>query len=259
MPHARSIRHSGAHRQIQRVVRRPRIPVRERRNPKQNFIARLDILVPEPALLVVQRAPQQRRNQRRRQRLQNVNLGPRQQRRNHLKRWILRSRANKSDVSGFHVGKKRILLRLIEPVHLVHKHNRPRTAARLPLRVRHHFFNLFDPCEHRAERNELRTRQSARSCAPASSSRTPAAPTSSIELTIVVLDLHPQRLARPEQFLLSDKFIQRPRTHPFRKRLVRRRHIRIDRLWQFGEKAHALAPPLLDPMFTTIFRCRAAS
>jgi hypothetical protein len=53
-----------------------------------------------------------------------------------------------------------------------------------------------------------------------------------------VLDLNAQRFAGTEQRFLPREFIERARTHAFRKRLVRERHIRLDGLRQFGEEAH---------------------
>ncbi len=44
-----------------------------------------------------------------------------------------------------------------------------------------------------------------------------------------MLDLRPQRLARPEQVLLAHKFVERLRTHPVRQRPARLRFfLRLD-------------------------------
>src|SRR6202008_1101605 len=147
----------------------------------------------------------------------------------------------------------RVLLRLVEPVPLVHKHNRSRPAPRSLLRLRHYFFNLFDPAQHRAERHKLAPRQPRdqprQRCFPA-----PRRPPKQHRTQIVAFDLYPQRLARSQQLFLPDKLIERPRTHPLRQRLQSRRRFRLHRLaratrgsWQFRKQAHDFVGPYVKP------------
>src|SRR6202041_2742464 len=112
----------------------------------------------------------------------------------------------------FHVRQKSILLRLIKPVHFIHKHNRPPPVVPRALRRRHHLFNFLNSRKHRAERNKIRTRafrvHTSKSSLPASG-RTQKKQ----RANIVALDLHSQRFPRPKKIFLANKFIQRLRTH----------------------------------------------
>ncbi len=154
---------------------------------------------------------------------------------------------------GFHVRKKRVLLRLVEAMHFVDEHNGPLAGARFALGIRHHFFNFLDAGEHRAERNKFRAREprnQARQRGLAAARRSPE----EHGAEIVIFNLHAQRLAGAEEFFLADEFIERARAHAFGKRLMRERNFGLDRLRQFGEEAHGFGPPVARD-----FLCRAAS
>src|ERR1700730_4218141 len=173
-----SIGPSTPHAKFQRVIPRPRIPIRKRRNPPQHLICLFfgslrtpchvlcglgvksflffllycslsrpnqNPLISQSPFYILQRPQQQFHDLWSRQRLQHIHLRPRKQRRNHFKRRILRGGPNEQNMSRLHMRQKRILLRLVEPVHLVDKHNRSLSSPRLPLGVRHHFLNFFDP------------------------------------------------------------------------------------------------------------------
>src|SRR5271170_6305667 len=223
------------HQRFQSVVSRPRISIRQNRNPMQYLQIRRHIFFPQPARRILQRPLQQRNNLLRRVRPQHIHLHPRKQRRNHLERRILRRRANQQNVSRLHVRQKSILLRAIEPVHFIHKHNRPPPIPPRSLRLGHHFLNLFNSGKHRTEWNELRLR-GPRNNPRQSSLPAPRRPPQEHRTQIVALNLHPQRFPRPQQFLLPNKLIQSLRTHPVSQRPPRRRFfLRLHSL----KKSHA--------------------
>jgi hypothetical protein len=56
--------------------------------------------------------------------LENVDLRARQQRAVHLERGILGGRADEGEESRLDVRQERVLLRLVEAMHLVHEHDR---------------------------------------------------------------------------------------------------------------------------------------
>ena len=72
-------------------------------------------------------------------RLEHKHTNPRQQRTGQGERRILCSRANQHDGACFHVRKKRILLRAIEPVNFVDKQNCSASGVSTPLGFRDHF------------------------------------------------------------------------------------------------------------------------
>src|SRR5436305_5090551 len=112
---------------------------------------------------------------------------------------------------------KRVLLRFVEPVDFIHEHCRPRAVLARSFRVRHDLLDFFDPRKHRAELDELRARHvrdDLRQRGLTSSWRSPEDQGSDI----VALNLRSQWLARRDQVLSPNEFIQRARTHPVRQR-----------------------------------------
>ncbi len=174
------------------------------------------------------------------ERPQHVHLHPRKQRRDHLKRRVLRGRADQQDVPGLHVRQKRVLLRPIEPVHFVHEHDRPAAVSPRALGLGHHFLDFLDSGQHSAERYVFASRalrDDSRQGGFAASRRSPQ----KHRPELVAFNLRAQRFARAEQLLLSDEFIERLRTHPIGQRTSRlRRFFRLDR----AKQTHRLRPAL---------------
>ena len=132
MRRAVRVRLGAEHQRFERVVRRARVAIRQHRDALEDLVARLDVLFAQAAHRVLDRAPQQRDDLLRRQRLQHVDLHPRKQRRDHFERRIFRGRADQQNVSRLHVRQKRVLLRAIEAVHFVDEHDRaPAVAPRV--------------------------------------------------------------------------------------------------------------------------------
>jgi hypothetical protein len=149
--------------------------------------------------------------------LQDVYLHPRKQRRDHFKGRILRRRADQQNIPRFHVRQKRVLLRAIEPVHFIDKHDRPRAVMPRRFRTRHYFLDFLDARHYRAERNEFGLRAASDHTGE---SRLPAPRRTPEEhrCEIVALNLNAQRLAGSKKVFLPDEFIERLRTHPIRER-----------------------------------------
>src|SRR6267378_1447457 len=234
-PPAVRVRLHCPHSSFERIVRGPRIAAGKYSDVLDRLLAHLDRFVAEPALLIRDGPPQQRFDLFRRERLQHVHARPRKQRRDYFKRRILRRRAYQNNVAGFDVRQERVLLRLVESMHLIDEHDRSPPGPARMFRRGHHVLDFLDPRQHRAERNKFRVRHSR------NQSRQRRLPTSrrppqNHRADIVPLDLCAQRFARPEQRLLSGKLIQRFWTHPLRQRL-RRRTPPIFRL-DFREKTH---------------------
>ena len=64
------------------------------------------------------------------QRPQRVDLGAREQRRDHFERRIFRGRADQDDVAALDVGQKGVLLGFVEAVNFIDEHHRAAPAAR---------------------------------------------------------------------------------------------------------------------------------
>ena len=168
-------------------------------------------------LLVSQRPLEQQDDLFFGQRLENVNPAAGEQRRYDLEGGIFRGRADQADVALLHVRQESILLRLIEAVNLVDENDGARAVLPRPLGVGHHLLDFLDPSEDGGELDELRlghVRDDLRQRGFARARRAPE----NQRARIVALDLRVQRLARSDEVLLPDKFVQRARTHAIRQR-----------------------------------------
>src|SRR5882762_11599450 len=234
-PPAVRVRLHCPHSSFERIVRGPRIAAGKYSDVLDRLLAHLDRFVAEPALLIRKGPPQQHFDLFRRERLQHVYARPRKQRRDYFKRRILRRRAYQNNVAGFDVRQERVLLRLVESMHLIDEHDRSPPGPPRMFRRGHHVLDFLDPRQHRAKRYKFRMRHSRNQ---SRQRRLPASrrPPQNHRADIVPLDLRAQGLSRPKQRLLSGKLIQRFWTHPLRQRL-RRRTPSILRL-EFREETH---------------------
>jgi hypothetical protein len=135
-------------------------------------------------------------------------------------------------MSGLHVGKKSVLLRLVEAMDLIDEYDCPRAGAPFALGASHHVLDLLDAGQHRAEGNKFRTGQPGDEPRKRSLPATGRSPEQH-RSEVIILNLHPQRFSGTQQFFLADEFIQGARTHALSKRLMRQRHIRVNGLRQF--------------------------
>ena len=212
------IHRRGRGRELEQVQRRSRIAVGKAGDCRQRLVGDVDRRRPEPALLVGQRPPQDAFDGLGRKRLQHEHLRARQERGVDLERRILRRRTDQDDVAGFDARKKRVLLRLVEAVDLVHEHDRPAAhSSPALLRRGHDLLDLLDAGEHGAERHEVRLRDlgdHSRERRLARAGRTPE----DDRLQEVAFDGLAQRPARREDLFLTDDLVERAWTDPFRER-----------------------------------------
>src|SRR5579859_6813107 len=94
--------------QLQRIVGGAGVAVGIGRNAQENLVAGLDVFVTKSALFVANGAAQQLHDLRRGERIENIDLGAREQRRNDLEGGILGGCADEGNVTGLDVRKKRI-------------------------------------------------------------------------------------------------------------------------------------------------------
>ena len=147
-----------------------------------------------------------------RQRLEHVHAAAGEQRGNDFERRILRGGADQADVALLHVRQECILLGLVEAMDLVDEDDRARAVLLGALGVGHHLLDFLDAGEHGGELDELglgHARDDLRQRGLAGAGRPPE----DERADVVALDLGAQRLARADQVLLADVFIERARTH----------------------------------------------
>src|SRR5712692_622174 len=207
-------------------------------------------------LLIGDRAAKELDDLRRGERVENIDLGARKERRNHLERRILRCRANKSDVAGFDIGEEGVLLRLVEAMHFVDKDDGALASARFVLGRGHDVLDFLDAGEDGAEPHEFPTREASDETREGGFAAARRAPEEH-GVKVVVFDLHAKRLSRTEKLFLADELVERARAHALRERLMRcRRGVVEGWLRQFGEEAHGFVLPGGD---ASEFLWRAAS
>ena len=105
--------------EIERVVGGAGVAVGVGSDAEENIVGGFDVVVSEAALLVGDGALQEVDNLRRREWIENVHFRAREKRRDDFERRIFGGRADESDVAGFDVGKKSVLLGLVEAMDLV--------------------------------------------------------------------------------------------------------------------------------------------
>jgi hypothetical protein len=149
-----------------------------------------------------------------------MDLGSREQRRDHFERRIFRGGANQDNVAALDVRQKRVLLGFVEAVDFVDEQHRAAAHPAEAFGVRHHRLDLFYAGQHRAERHELAAcdaRDQARERSLANARRPPQ----DQRAQLIALDLRPQRLARRQDVLLSYKVLEFFRTHALGERPFR--------------------------------------
>ena len=172
----------------------------------------------------VQRAIEQHAQIVRRQRLEHVHRGARQQRADHLERRILGGRADERHGAALDVRQERVLLRLVEAVHLVDE--KDRRAPRLRERrfgARDGLADVLDAGQHRGQRDELgveRVGHEARERRLAHAGRAPQ----DHRMQLARCERHGERLARREQVALAHDVADGARAQALRQRNAGVRH-----------------------------------
>ncbi len=153
------------------------------------------------------------------QRLEHIDARARQQGVIDFKRRILRGRTDENQRPILDVGKKRILLRLVEAMHLVEKQNRVARAAQAA-RLLDHRADVLDSRLHRRQSDEFRMRSlghQARQRGFAGARRAPQ----NHGMRMAGLERAAQRRTRPQQMRLSDELLEGLRAQPISQRPIR--------------------------------------
>ena len=152
------------------------------------------------------------------QRLQDVDPGSRQQCVVELERRVLRRRSDEDDGPVLHVGQERVLLALVEAVHLVDEEHAifPVLGAAV-FRLRNDPADLLHPGEHRREREKKGVGVGGDE---PPQGRLPGAgrPPEDHRVGAPRLDRGMQRLAGTEDVVLPDELVESTRPHAIRER-----------------------------------------
>ena len=149
----------------------------------------------------------------RRQRLEDKDLTPGQQRGIDLKGGVLGGGADENDASLLHKGEKGVLLRLVEAVNLIDKQQGGLPHDPIGLRLLHDLFDLFDAAGHSAEVNEVGSGLSCDNPGQRSLSNSRRAPEDHGGHLVLLNELA-QNLSLSQQVLLPHILLQRLRTQP---------------------------------------------
>ena len=200
------------HRHLQRVQRRPGVPVGKGGDGRKLILCNPNLLLSEAGGML-QRLFQQLHQILFLQRLQHKHLAPGQKRPVDLKGRILRGGADENDTALLHIGQEGILLRLVEPVNLVHKQNRTDAHSAAVLRLVHHLPDLFDSTGYRAEIDKIRLRSPGDDAGQRGFPHPRRSPENHGR-DLVSFNQLPKHLSRTQKMLLSHKLLQAHRPHP---------------------------------------------
>ncbi len=143
--------------ELEHVERAPPIAVGRLRDELDRLGLGPELCLAQPPLPVGERAVQERGDVRLPERLEHVHPGPGEQRAHDLERGILGRGAHEGERAVLQIRQERVLLRLVESMHLVQKKQR-RAPARCARRARrlHRRPDVLDTRHHRREGDELR-------------------------------------------------------------------------------------------------------
>ena len=167
------------------------------------------------------------------ERFQNIHRGTRQQRADHLERRILGRGADERDEPALDEWKKRILLRLVEAMHLVDEKNRvPAGLRERRLGARNRVADVLDTGEDCRNGDEVRVECVGHQPRERSLPRSRRSPQDH-RVRLARCECDSQRLAGPQQVALADDLLDSLRSQPLgkrrrgigdRKQISRRRH-----------------------------------
>ena len=172
------------------------------------------------------------------ERLEPEQRAAREQRSGEREERVLGGRADEHEETLFDEREQHVLLRAGEAVHLVEEQDRALAALAEPGPGPFgDLAHVLDARAHRAERLErllADARDEAGDRGLAGAGRTP----DDDRREPVGLDEHPQRLPRPEQVLLADDLVERPRPQPRRERRLPRQPLLHRRSKQIRPPTH---------------------
>ena len=198
---------------LESVQRFARIAIADFGEKVERFIGNFHITVAETAFRISQRAFHQRDQVVRPQRFQAKNLRARNERAVDVEKRIVGRRADQPQISALHVGQQNVLLRFVEVMDLIDKHD-CFLAGILPTigRRRHDAPHFCDVTFHAAQAHKLRLRHfgdDLRERRFSGSGR----PGQNHRRQTIRFDRAAQKFAGRENMFLSDKFLERARSH----------------------------------------------
>ena len=166
----------------------------------------------ETALGIAERAAQKNDDLVFGQRVQHIDAAARKQRGVDLERRIFGGGADQANAAFLHVRQEGILLRFVEAVNFVDEDDGARAVLAGAVGIAHHLLDFLDAGEHGGKLDEVGLGDAGDDLGEGGFARARRAPEDH-RGRVIALDLHAQRLARPDQVLLADEFIERPRPH----------------------------------------------
>ena len=163
--------------------------------------------------------------------MQHIHRRTRQQRRIHLERRVLGGGADEGEQPALDMRQERILLALVEPVHLIDEHDgalrflderalRPRVQpAAGGFGTLHGLADVLDPAQHGADADELRIERIGHQARNRGLAHTRRAPQDAA-MRPSRLERQAQRHARPQHMLLADDFRELARAQALGQGLV---------------------------------------
>ena len=204
--------------QLQQIQRGPRVAVGPAADSLQDVGRRLEVGTAEAALRVGEGAAQDQDDFRFGERLEDQNLGARQQGCDHLEGGVLGGGADQGDGPALDVGEEGVLLCLVEAMDLVHEQDGPLPPApQSPLRLGDDLLDLLDPRGHGGEGNEGRPDVAGDQHGERRLARSRRAPEDEGG-NLPLRQCDPQDLSIAQEMGLADELLQAARPHPIGQR-----------------------------------------
>ena len=166
----------------------------------------------EAALGIVECAAQKNDDLIFSQRIQHINATAREQRGVDFEGRIFGGGADQANAAFLHVRQEGILLRFVEAVNFVDEDDGARAVLAGAVGIAHDLLDFLDAGEHGGKLDEVGLGDAGNDLGEGGLAGARRAPEDH-RSGVVALDLHAQRLAWPDQVLLSNEFIERARAH----------------------------------------------
>ena len=197
---------------LQQGQRTAHVAVGGGRNFQQQLGSDLDVLFTQAAFAVTQRTLQRLNDVCGRNAFQHVHAATRQQRRIQLERWILGGGTDEQDGATLDMRQERILLRLVEAVHLIHEQHGAAAFGEALRGLGQHLAHLRQAGQYGRDGAEFRIGvlgQQQRQRGLAAARRPPQ----DHRMHATGFDRAAQRTVRRQQALLPDHFVQGAGAH----------------------------------------------
>ncbi len=166
----------------------------------------------ETALGIAERSAQKHDNLIFGQRLQHVDAAAREQRGVDFERRIFGGGSDQANAAFLDVRQEGILLRFVEAMNFVDEDDGARAVLAGAVGIAHDLLDFLDAGEHGGKLDEVGLGDAGDDLGKRRLAGAGRAPEDH-RGGIIALDLHAQRLARTDQVLLPDEFVERARAH----------------------------------------------